>query len=529
VTPGVRYRLGSWYRTDGQVSWMLSVRDAATKRWRSWRSPGAAPASSRWARTTYTTPPVPAGVDRLSLGLALRSRGTLTVDDLSLARVPAGSGHRWYVSRRGSGGAGTSWATAWNELAAIDWSVVRPGDTVVLDGGATRCPSAYDFTTVRPGVSCGMTYETTLRVGASGASGAPIVIKRSSEAGRNGTAVLFGGRGEPLPYCHQRAYSAPAGRAHLVDLNGQSHVVLDGVTRSGLMAYGAQNGVVFGSDDTSYVVLRNMEIFDNGVADGGGDGYSTDGENVTLRGHHLTFDRLLVHDGGQDDFQDESHGDGTMHHLTFTNSWIYFARENPQYPGYSFNEPQSTGCTHADGIQIYSGGEQSDVLVDHVVFGPGGNQGLYLGDSATDSRWSGVTVSNSLFLAAHSHNMITDLPVHGWRIDHVTLFAPRGGSELPADGPMTMTRTIKAGGYWQTDNGEWTASGNVTSGEDPLPGATVARPRFRGPLPTSDPPRFAELNAVDLTPTCSVCAGVGSPMHRSAAVLARIDALNAAG
>jgi hypothetical protein len=217
-----------------------------------------------------------------------------------------------------------------------------------------------------------------------------------------------------------------------------------------------------------------------------------------------------------------------MNHLTFTNSWIYFARENPEYPGYSFNEPQSTGCTHADGIQIYSVGEQADVLVDHMVFGPGGNQGLYLGDSATDSRWNRVTVTNSLFLAAHSHNLITDLPVHGWRIAHVTLFAPRGGSELPADGPMSMTDTIKAGGYWQTDSGEWTASGNITTGEDPLPGATATRPRFRGPLPTSNPPRFSELNAADFTPTCGICAGVGSPMHRSSSVLARIDALNAA-
>jgi hypothetical protein len=529
AVPGARYRLGAWYRSSARTHWALSVRDAATKRWRSWPTSGSATRSRTWARATLTTPPVPAGVDRISFGLALRSRGVVTVDDLSLARVRAGAGRQWYVSRQGSGGNGRSWATAWNELGAIDWSVVRPGDTVLVDGGATRCRSAYDFTTTRPGVSCGMTYGTTLRVGVSGVAGKPVVIRKASDPGRNGTVVLFGGRAEPLPYCHQSSYSAPDGLRQLVDLNGQSYVTLDGVTRSGFMAYGGQKGVEFGSDDASHVVLRNMEVFDNGTADGGGDGFSTDGENITLRGHHLTFDRLLVHDGGQDNFQDEDHADGTSHDLAFTNSWIYFARENPEHPGYSFNEPQSTGCTHADGIQTFSGGEQSGLVVDHVVFGPGGNQGLYLGDGATGARWTGVQVRSSLFLAAHSHNLISDLPVHGWRLDNVTVYAPRGGSELPSDGPMTITDSLKAGGYWDADRSDWTASGNVTSGEDPLPGATASSAKFVGPLPTTDPPRFAQLLAADFTPTCRACAGVGSPMHRATAVLSRIDALNAKG
>ena len=222
--------------------------------------------------------------------------------------------------------------------------------------------------------------------------------------------------------------------------------------------------VAFGSDSAHHITLRNLEVFDNGVPTTISNGYNSDGENITLRGNHLTFDRLLVHDGGQDDFQDQTHAAGTLHDLTFQNSWIYFARENPQHPGYSFNEPQSTGCTHADGIQIYSGGQQSAITVDHMVFGPGGNQGFYPGDSGTGAKFDNVSITNTLFLASASHNVITDLAVSGWTMDHNTIYAPQGGSEMPANGPMRLTNTIKFGGYWNAPGGTWTASGNVSYG-----------------------------------------------------------------
>ena len=41
----------------------------------------------------------------------------------------------YYVSRNGSNGDGTSWATAWNELNQINWSVIQPGDTILVAEG----------------------------------------------------------------------------------------------------------------------------------------------------------------------------------------------------------------------------------------------------------------------------------------------------------------------------------------------------------------------------------------------------------
>ena len=539
VTPGARYRISGWYKLTGKAQWVLYTHNATTGAWRRQNTGVSAPASKRWSKSAYTSKPVPAGVDRVSFGLALRSRGRLTVDDIHFVRAGSGStptetatpgptstGRTWYVSKRGNNAGGTSWASAWNELSAINWTAVQPGDTVLLDGGSSRCASAYDFTTTRPGVSCGMTYSGPLTVGRSGTATAPVTIRRASEPGRDGTVVLFGGRDVPLPYCHQSSYAAPAGRSRLVDLNGQSYVTLDGVTRSGIMAYGAQNGVAFGSDSAHHITLRNLEVFDNGVPTTKSNGYNSDGENITLRGNHLTFDRLLVHDGGQDNFQDQTHAAGTLHDLTFQNSWIYFARENPQYPGYSFNEPQSTGCTHADGIQIYSGGQQSAITLDHMVFGPGGNQGFYPGDSGTGAKFDKVSITNTLFLASASHNVITDLAVSGWTMDHNTIYAPRGGTEIPSNVPMRLTNTIKCCGYCDPTGGTWTASGNVSYGGDPIPGATSTNPGFVGPMPTSNPPRFSELRAADFTPTCAACSTAGAPLHKARDILSRIDTLD---
>lgn len=44
------------------------------------------------------------------------------------------AGATWFVSKNGNNSDGRSWSTAWNELDRINWSLVRPGDTVLIDG-----------------------------------------------------------------------------------------------------------------------------------------------------------------------------------------------------------------------------------------------------------------------------------------------------------------------------------------------------------------------------------------------------------
>ena len=52
-----------------------------------------------------------------------------------------------------------------------------------------------------------MVYNTPLVIGKSGNASAPITIRLSQEAGRDGSAFIFGGRSTPLPYCDQPQYT----------------------------------------------------------------------------------------------------------------------------------------------------------------------------------------------------------------------------------------------------------------------------------------------------------------------------------
>lgn len=438
----------------------------------------------------------------------------------------SGSGHAWYVSRKGNNSTGDSWSNAWNELSAIKWGSVQPGDTIWIDGGSTPCAPAYDFTTTRPGVACGMEYDTTLTIGASGTSAAPIKIRLSTEAGHNGTAVFFGGRATPLPYCHQSSYSASSVRAYGVLVGAYHDVVIDGGHISGIMIYGANYGIRVSSSSAANLTFQRLEIFDNGVITTlSGGGYNSDNPGISLSGGLNTVIRgNLIHDNGQDEIQDGTRSNNSLNGLVLDTDWLYNRRENPLYPGYSFNEPQSTGCTHVDGLQLWSGGSsQSGLTVKHSIFGPLLNQGVYPADSGTGAVWTNVSITDSLFLAV-THNIMADSPVHGWTVDHDTLFAPQGGFELPSNGANTLTNVVKYGGYVYTPSWSGTTAGNVWYSGDPLPGsATNTNPNFASTAGSPYPATYAAYAAANFTPNCNGCQG--SSLHTLGDIIARIKAL----
>ncbi len=68
---------------------------------------------------------------------------------------------------------GSSWANAWKSFSSINWSLVTAGDTLQISGG-----------------SASKTYNETLTVGSSGASGQPIVITGGRDAGHTGTVII---------------------------------------------------------------------------------------------------------------------------------------------------------------------------------------------------------------------------------------------------------------------------------------------------------------------------------------------------
>ena len=456
----------------------------------------------------------------LAISLAVGLIG-LVEPDVVVSADPIPSGALFYVSPGGNGADGTTWTTAWTDMNQINWAAVPAGATIVVDGGSSPCSvSPYDFqpATPNPGVTCGQRY-SPLTVGQNS-----VTIVRSTETGRNGTVVIDGGRDTPLPYCYQTSYSATSGAAYGIDFGSHSGVVIDGRSRSGIVVRGARNGVRMGpgGNDT----LRNMELFDNGYPTTIAGGYNSDGNDILMGGQNNTYDRLLVHDGGQDELHSDSTGYSEAG-SSVTNSWMGAMREHPLYPGEPFNDRQAvaTDCTHADGVQIFAPATtMSGLTIDHDVFGPGTNQGLYPSDRRTGTAFDNVRVTNTLFLDVARHNIITDNPVNGWVLDHDTIFATQGGFELPGNGSNTITNVIKYGGYVYTPGGSWITEGNVWFGGGLLPGSAAnVDPGFTS-VPAGPLPGFASLRAADLTPSCAGCGG--APLHSWTDLLALIDSLN---
>ena len=391
----------------------------------------------------------------------------------------------------------------------------------MIDGGSSTCSvSPYDFrpSSPDPGVTCGQVYRP-FSIGQN-----DITIERSTTAGHNGTVVIDGGRDTPLPYCGQASYSAATGGPAGIDLNGHSGVIINGMTRSGIVVRGARDGVLMGGG--GHDTLLNMEIFDDGYAIRHSWGYSSDGNGVLMGGRDNVYDRLLVHDNGQDEFHSDGGGYDESGSALY-NSWLGAMRTHPSYPDEPFNDLQISGhdpgCTHADGMQIFAPGTiMSGLTFNYDVFGPGTNTGLYPSDSGTGTTFDDVTIENSLFLAAASTDIITDNPVHGWDISHDTIIATRGALEIPGNGNNKMTDVVKYGGYVSAQGGSWDTSGNVWYGGDPLPGAPAHFDPFSS-VAIGTLTDQASLRAADLTP--SATAG-GSPLHSWSALLERIDSLN---
>ena len=83
----------------------------------------------------------------------------------------------YYVNNTiASSGNGMSWAGAWNSFSAINWSVIRPGDTIYISGGSSS-----------------QTYRETLTVGASGSLAGAITITKGVDPGHNGDVIIDGG------------------------------------------------------------------------------------------------------------------------------------------------------------------------------------------------------------------------------------------------------------------------------------------------------------------------------------------------
>ena len=383
----------------------------------------------------------------------------------------ATTGTVYYVSKNGNNADGKSWATAWNELNQINWPVIQPGNTILLDGGSSQ-----------------MVYTTTLTIDKSGVRGTPITIERATDSGHNGKVVIFGGRVTPLPYCGQPNYTFQTAdvTAHGIVVGSSSWIVIDGMNWGGIAIYGHNSHGIDATGNPSNDTFRNMEIYDNGYARTSGNNWqlSTNGHGVYLNGNNLTFEQMNIHDNADDEFDT---GVGSMNNLTINRSWLHVEREDPTAPGLPFNE-----CIHQDGYQIYSGGTQGGIRIENSVLGPGLKEGTILGQTPSSSgpgaTVNNVTIENTLFLNKDINIMgYPQVKESGWIIDHDTIVAPVNNqnssksSSLFLEGTNnTVTNTIFYGGNVYVPDGLTGVSGNcswMTTGNSALGGQTVD-PRF---------------------------------------------------
>jgi hypothetical protein len=416
-----------------------------------------------------------------------------TLSHLPMSHAKASGGTTYYVSKNGNNGNGLSWSTAWNELNQINWSTIRPGDTVVLDGGTSN-----------------MTYRTTLTIGKSGLSGNPITIKRAIDPGHNGSVTLFGGRSTLLPYCGQGSYSfqTQGVLTQAINIGDNAYITIDGNGWHGINVYGYNgSGVVFGSNSHDDVI-RSMQLFDNGTASQQSNGWSPSGPFlINLHGVNHVFQFMDMHDGGEDAFQPTN-----ISNITVQLSWLHDSRSNPAYPGTAFNQ-----CEHNDGMQIWTGNPVSNLTFDQDVIGPEKENGLILGNGLVSV--TRVKITNTLFIDAGA-NDIWGSPASNWTIDHITSFAENQNLIIDGSG-HSVTNSVFYGGLMslhgsvsnQANNCQWETTGNTLSGQtvDPQFSSNLSSFPLGLSTDTRVSPAINTLANLDFTlqPT-SPCQGLGS-------------------
>jgi peptidoglycan/xylan/chitin deacetylase (PgdA/CDA1 family) len=81
--PGTSYHMSLSYRADVEPILVAFYRNA-DGRWDYWSESPPLPPSAGWRQATWTTPPAPRDAAGLSVGVLVKTAGSLTVDDLSL-------------------------------------------------------------------------------------------------------------------------------------------------------------------------------------------------------------------------------------------------------------------------------------------------------------------------------------------------------------------------------------------------------------------------------------------------------------
>lgn len=185
-------------------------------------------------------------------------------DPVVVSGVPSDPMHTfaWYVWKNAPGtDNGESWANAWKDLDHIDWSVIKPGDTIYISGD---------------------TYAKALSIGASGLQGNPIKIETGARApdpsGHSGRVVM-----QNIVFQSGRTWVTIDGSLNpnfvpdtaLDNLDGNINMEVNGSP-----AYGIHSSVPVG------LSFRFMEITNT---TGGGIEFTGPVDYVSIYGLHISY------------------------------------------------------------------------------------------------------------------------------------------------------------------------------------------------------------------------------------------------
>jgi len=336
---------------------------------------------------------------------------------LSVVRANASAG-TYYVSKAASSvGDGTSWADAWNELDKINWSVIKPGDTIYLDGGSTS-----------------MMYATPLIIGANGTHGSPITIKLSTEKGRNGQAIIYGGRSTLLPEggAYPNGWKLPTDQPNRkvpygIYWDNKSYITIDGSKWKGIDIHGCNDSGIYLKGSNNMVM--GITVYDCGSWGKSQErAYSGAPQNpaIFLGGPNNTIAYCILHDCGEDGIQAEQHTDCS--NIIIDHTWIYNSRAHSQRDS-SFN-----WAMHSDAFQYWAPGNFTNITIQNSIMGPG--CGVILGEGKCIV--SDVSFINSLFIGFNTRTGTQQIQglsknATGWAWDHCTIAGPHRQAYTPIE------------------------------------------------------------------------------------------------
>lgn len=294
---------------------------------------------------------------------------------------------QYYVSLLGNNSDGLSESTAWNELDQIDWTAINAGDTITLIGPAI--------------------FTTTLEPEASGTAVDPIRIRTNGEKiyirGSRGTALL--------PEAGATGHAAETATEHGI-WGEESYIDIDGGDWHGITIEGWKGHGIYLRKESSHWSIQNVEIRNCGYIEnkttwtGGGITYSgasaayPNGAGLRLGGSNHRFEQFISHDNGQDAVQSENGDDNNLGNITFYKCWLYNFRKHTIANGRPIGGANSESfnyASHADGIQIYSGGNVNGLTFENCIVGPGGTNGMILGQTGSGGGGSTEIVTNGGF------------------------------------------------------------------------------------------------------------------------------------